>query len=80
VDVNKSQPTCWNKDGHTDSLDRFIADPTFTLDGAGPASTIEDDHFDAGSDWECGPRADEGARPPVQRNFTEEEIERRVHW
>ena len=32
VDVNCSKPHCWNKDGHADSLDKFLADPAFTLD------------------------------------------------
>lgn len=27
VDVNMSRPECWNKDGHADSLDRFLEDP-----------------------------------------------------
>ena len=31
VDVNDSAPHCWNKDGHADSLDRLIADPTYRL-------------------------------------------------
>ena len=29
--VNDKHPECWNKDGHTDSIDRWIDDPTFTL-------------------------------------------------
>jgi hypothetical protein len=32
VEVNRSHPECWNKDGHADSLERFLADPTFSLD------------------------------------------------
>ncbi len=32
VEVNKAHPECWNKDGHADSLDRFLADPEFRLD------------------------------------------------
>ena len=31
VDVNMSDPSCWNKDGHSDSLDNFLADPSFRL-------------------------------------------------
>jgi len=26
VDINKVDPTCWNKDGHSDSLQRFLED------------------------------------------------------
>lgn len=32
VDTNLSQPHCWNKDGHSDSLDTFLSDPSFNLD------------------------------------------------
>jgi hypothetical protein len=32
VDVNKSHPWCWNKDGHADSLERFLADPEYRID------------------------------------------------
>ena len=32
VEVNRAHLECWNKDGHADSLDRFLADPTFSLD------------------------------------------------
>ena len=31
VEVNIAQPDCWNKDGHADSLERWAADPCFTL-------------------------------------------------
>ncbi|HEX4610597.1 MAG TPA: DNA polymerase [Urbifossiella sp.] len=31
VAVNIRDPGCWNKDGHADSLDRWTADPLFTL-------------------------------------------------
>jgi DNA polymerase-1 len=31
VEVNVSDPSCWNKDGHSDSLDRWAADPTYTF-------------------------------------------------
>jgi DNA polymerase I len=29
VDVNATDPTCWNKDGHSDTLDHFLADPMY---------------------------------------------------
>lgn len=32
VETNRVRPECWNKDGHADSLDRFLDDPTFTLE------------------------------------------------
>lgn len=31
VEVNVSHPECWNKDGHADSLERWIEDPTYTF-------------------------------------------------
>jgi len=31
VDINDSAPHCWNKDGHSDSLDRFLRDPMYKL-------------------------------------------------
>ena len=31
VDVNDTAPHCWNKDGHADSLDRFLQDPFYKL-------------------------------------------------
>jgi DNA polymerase I len=31
VDINASAPHCWNKDGHSDSLDRFLDDPSYKL-------------------------------------------------
>jgi DNA polymerase-1 len=31
VEVNIKHPGCWNKDGHADSLDRWIEDPMFTF-------------------------------------------------
>jgi DNA polymerase I-like protein with 3'-5' exonuclease and polymerase domains len=31
VDVNSATPSCWNKDGRADSLDRFLADPLYKL-------------------------------------------------
>ena len=31
VDINATAPSCWNKDGHVDSLDRFLADPLYKL-------------------------------------------------
>ncbi len=35
INVNRACPSCWNKDGHADSLERFIEDPTFSLDAPG---------------------------------------------
>jgi hypothetical protein len=31
VEVNDKDPTCWNKDGHSDSIERFLEDPFFTV-------------------------------------------------
>jgi DNA polymerase-1 len=31
VEVNIEHPDCWNKDGHADSLNRWLIDPMFTL-------------------------------------------------
>jgi hypothetical protein len=31
VDINTAAPSCWNKDGRADSLDRFLADPLYKL-------------------------------------------------
>jgi DNA polymerase-1 len=31
VDINDIAPHCWNKDGHSDSLDRFLQDPLYKL-------------------------------------------------
>ena len=31
VDINSAAPSCWNKDGRSDSLDRFLADPLYKL-------------------------------------------------
>lgn len=31
VDVNVSDTSCWNKDGHSDSLSKFLEDPSFKL-------------------------------------------------
>ena len=31
VDINDAASHCWNKDGHSDSLDRFLADPLYKL-------------------------------------------------
>jgi DNA polymerase-1 len=36
AEVNIEDPTCWNKDGHSDSLDRWIDDPEAVL---GPAKS-----------------------------------------
>jgi DNA polymerase-1 len=32
AEVNVGKPHCWNKDGRDDSLERWIADPTFSLE------------------------------------------------
>lgn len=37
VEVNREHVECWNKNGHADSLERFLADPTFSLDQLKPA-------------------------------------------
>jgi len=29
--INNTHPHCWNKDGHTDSVDRWMEDPMYTL-------------------------------------------------
>jgi DNA polymerase-1 len=31
VDANLKDTSCWNKDGHSDSIDSFLSDPTFKL-------------------------------------------------
>ena len=31
VEVNIERPECWNKDGHADSVERWMADPTHTF-------------------------------------------------
>jgi DNA polymerase-1 len=31
VEVNIEHPECWNKDGHVDSIERWMKEPTFTL-------------------------------------------------
>ena len=31
VEINIEKPRCWNKDGHDDSVDRWIEDPLFSL-------------------------------------------------
>jgi len=31
VDINDAAPSCWNKDGCADSLDRFLEDPLYKL-------------------------------------------------
>jgi DNA polymerase-1 len=40
VTVNMSHPECWNKDGHADSLEKFIEDPAYSLDDLGERSSI----------------------------------------
>jgi DNA polymerase-1 len=32
VDINDAAPSCWNKDGRSDSLDHFLEDPFYKLD------------------------------------------------
>jgi hypothetical protein len=29
AEVNTEHPECWNKDGHADSVERWLADPTY---------------------------------------------------
>jgi DNA polymerase-1 len=31
IDVNATDTSCWNKDGHGDSIEQFVSDPTFKL-------------------------------------------------
>lgn len=31
VDINIKQPSCWNKDGRADAVERWMEDPTFTF-------------------------------------------------
>jgi hypothetical protein len=31
AEINIEHPRCWNKEGHHDSVDRWIEDPKFTL-------------------------------------------------
>jgi DNA polymerase I len=31
AEANFAEPSCWNKDGHADSLDRFLQDPLYKL-------------------------------------------------
>ena len=31
IDINNADPSCWNKDGHANSLDRFLEDPLYKL-------------------------------------------------
>jgi DNA polymerase-1 len=31
TEINIKRPECWNKDGHADSIDRWIEDPMYTL-------------------------------------------------
>jgi DNA polymerase I-like protein with 3'-5' exonuclease and polymerase domains len=31
VDINDQHPECWNKDGHADSIDRWLEDPFYSL-------------------------------------------------
>jgi DNA polymerase-1 len=38
AEVNVKQPHCWNKDGRADSLERWMKEPTFVLDGRGQAN------------------------------------------
>lgn len=36
VDVNRADTSCWNKDGRSDTLRRFLDDPDLRFDGLGP--------------------------------------------
>jgi hypothetical protein len=31
VDINSAVPSCWNKDGRANSLERFLTDPLYKL-------------------------------------------------
>ena len=31
VEINKSSPKCWNENGRTDSIHRWVEDPIFSL-------------------------------------------------
>jgi DNA polymerase-1 len=31
AEVNIDDPSCWNKDGHADALERWLVDPTYSL-------------------------------------------------
>lgn len=31
AEINDGRPECWNKDGHVESIDRWIKDPTYSL-------------------------------------------------
>ena len=41
VDINKIEPSCWNKDGHADSLDKFLLDPAFNIDEPSPNKIVK---------------------------------------
>jgi DNA polymerase-1 len=41
VDINKTAPHCWNKDGHADSLDKFLQDPSFNIDSPNSSELIK---------------------------------------
>lgn len=40
VEVNLMHSACWNKDGHADSLDRFLEDPEFRIDAPPKAAPV----------------------------------------
>lgn len=40
VDVNRFDTSCWNKDGRSDSLRRFLDDPDLRFDDIGPATRL----------------------------------------
>jgi DNA polymerase I-like protein with 3'-5' exonuclease and polymerase domains len=65
VDVNKAGPTCWNKDGHVDSLDRFLEDPTYRLEDLARESL--------GREWAEGVQVED--RDHQGLRFLEAEIE-----
>ena len=38
IDINRADTACWNKDGRSDSLQRFLGDPDIAIVDCGPAS------------------------------------------
>lgn len=54
IDVNDSDTTCWNKKGHADSLDQFLADPQYSIESARPvARELELDMDDPGPELDA---------------------------
>jgi hypothetical protein len=50
VEINTIDPSCWNKAGHSQSLECFLEDPTFSLDGVGPRKRTCSDSDEGPSD------------------------------